>query len=92
MAEYKKKNCKFLIVTGCLTERYKEDLIKSLPEVDLFIKFSEYDTIWEQITQLINNKNNAKTINLIENETNNNNEEQRITIENHINTNEKLDF
>ena len=92
MAEYKKKNCKFLIVTGCLTERYKEDLIKSLPEVDLFIKFSEYDTIWEQITQLINNKNNAKTINLIENETNNNNEEQRITIENYINTNEKLDF
>ena len=92
MAEYKKKNCKFLIVTGCLTERYKEDLIKSLPEVDLFIKFSEYDTIWEQITQLINNKNNAKTINFIENETNNNNEEQRITIENHINTNEKLDF
>ena len=92
MAEYKKKNCKFLIVTGCLTERYKEDLIKSLPEVDLFIKFSEYDTIWEQITQLINNKNNAKTINLIENETNNNNEEQRITIENHINTNERLDF
>ena len=92
MAEYKKKNCKFLIVTGCLTERYKEDLIKSLPEVDLFIKFSEYDTIWEQIAQLINNKNNAKTINLIENETNNNNEEQRITIENHINTNEKLDF
>ena len=92
MAEYKKKNCKFLIVTGCLTERYKEDLIKSLPEVDLFIKFSEYDTIWEQITQLINNKNNAKTINLIENETNNNEEEQRITIENHINTNEKLDF
>ncbi len=92
MAEYKKKNCKFLIVTGCLTERYKEDLIKSLPEVDLFIKFSEYDTIWEQIAQLINNKNNAKTINLIENETNNNEEEQRITIENYINTNEKLDF
>ena len=92
MAEYKKKNCKFLIVTGCLTERYKEDLIKSLPEVDLFIKFSEYDTIWEQIAHLINNKNNAKTINLIENETNNNEEEQRITIENYINTNEKLDF
>ena len=64
MAKYKKKNCKFLIVTGCLTERYKEDLTKSLPEVDLFIKFSEYDTIWEQIAQLINNKNNAKTINV----------------------------
>lgn len=54
MAEYKKENCKYLIVTGCLVERYKEDLIKSLPEVDLFVKFSEYSTIWEQIEKIIN--------------------------------------
>ena len=60
MAEYKNQNCKYLIVTGCLAQRYKEDLIKELPEVDLFIKFSEYDTIWEQIEQLINDKNNGK--------------------------------
>ena len=52
MAEYKMQNCKFLIVTGCLVERYKDDLIKSLPEVDLFIKFSEYNTLWEQIENL----------------------------------------
>ena len=56
MAEFKKQNCKFLIVTGCLVERYKEDLIKALPEVDLFIRFSEYDTIWEQIENLIGNR------------------------------------
>ena len=54
MAEYKKENCKYLIVTGCLVERYKEDLIKSLPEVDLFVKFSEYSTIWEQFENVIN--------------------------------------
>ena len=54
MAEYKKQNCKFLIVTGCLVERYKKDLIKALPEVDLFVKFSEYNTIWEQIDSVIN--------------------------------------
>ena len=54
MAEYKKENCKFLIVTGCLVERYKEELIKAIPEVDLFIKFSEYENIWEQIENLIN--------------------------------------
>lgn len=53
MAEYKEKNCKFLIVTGCLVQRYKEELIKELPEVDLFIKFSEYDTICNQINNLI---------------------------------------
>ena len=56
MAKYKEENCKYLIVTGCLVERYKEDLIKALPEVDLFVKFSEYDTIWNQIDKVINSK------------------------------------
>ena len=53
MAEYKKKRCKYLIVMGCLVQRYKEDLEKSLPEVDVFIKYKEYDTIWEQIESVI---------------------------------------
>ena len=57
MAEYKKENCKYLIVTGCLVERYKKDLIKSLPEVDLFVKFSEYNSLWEQIENVINHNN-----------------------------------
>ena len=56
MAKYKEENCKYLTVTGCLVERYKEDLIKALPEVDLFVKFSEYDTIWNQIDTIINSK------------------------------------
>ena len=56
MAKYKEENCKYLIVTGCLVERYKEELIKALPEVDLFVKFSEYDTIWNQIDKVINSK------------------------------------
>ena len=49
MAEYKKKRCKYLIVMGCLVERYKEELSKAIPEVDLWIKYSSYSTIWEQI-------------------------------------------
>ena len=56
MAEYKKKKCKYLIVTGCLVERYKEELEKEMPEVDIFVKFSEYETIWEQIEKKINSK------------------------------------
>ena len=56
MAKYKEENCKYLIVTGCLVERYKDDLIKAIPEVDLFIKFSEYDSIWKQIDNLINSQ------------------------------------
>ena len=39
---------------GCLVQRYRDELEKSLPEVDLFIKYDEYDTIWSQIDNLIN--------------------------------------
>lgn len=62
MAEYKKKRCKYLIVMGCLVERYKEELSKAIPEVDLWIKYSSYSTIWEQIETILKsekeNKNN----------------------------------
>ena len=55
MAEYKKKNCKKIIVMGCLVERYKEELQKAIPEVDLFIRIKEYDKIWEQIDNCLKN-------------------------------------
>ena len=51
MAEYKKNKCKYLVATGCFVERYKEELKKEMPEVDLFIKFSEYSTFWQQIVE-----------------------------------------
>ena len=60
MAEYKKKRCKYLIVMGCLVQRYKEELEKSMPEVDLFIKYKEYDTIWNQIESVIGKQKNDK--------------------------------
>ena len=53
MAEYKKKRCKYLIVMGCLVQRFKEELEKAIPEVDLWIKYKSYDTIWEQIEEVI---------------------------------------
>lgn len=40
-----KNEAKKLLVFGCLAQRYKEDLIKSLPEVDRFISISEYSNI-----------------------------------------------
>ena len=58
MAEYKKSKCKYLIVMGCLVERYKDELIKAIPEVDLFIKYSEYNTLWEQIENLLKDNKN----------------------------------
>lgn len=58
MAEYKKKKCKYLIVMGCLVERYKEELEKAIPEVDLWIKYSEYNSLWRKIQELLNDENN----------------------------------
>ena len=56
MAEYKKKNCKYLIAMGCLVQRYYAELEKLLPEVDLFIKIDEYDILWDKIEQLLHKK------------------------------------
>lgn len=53
MAEYKKQRCKYLIVMGCLVQRYYQELVKALPEVDLFIKIENYDQLWEKIEDLI---------------------------------------
>lgn len=53
MAEYKKQRCRYLIVMGCLVERYKQELEKEIPEVDLFIKYSEYKTLWSKVQELI---------------------------------------
>ena len=50
MADYHKK----LIVTGCLVERYYEDLKKSLPEVDLFIRIKDYPHIKEILKDFLN--------------------------------------
>lgn len=61
VSEYKK--CKYLIVIGCLVQRYKEELIMALPEVDLFISIREYDTMWEQIDNLINKTNSQDILN-----------------------------
>lgn len=38
MSEYKTDgNCKYLIVTGCLSQRYADELAESIPEVDAFV-------------------------------------------------------
>lgn len=66
MAEYKKNRCKYLIVIGCLVQRYYDDLVKLLPEVDLFIKIDEYDHLWDKVEDLIKRdiveKSKTKTI------------------------------
>lgn len=53
MADYKKQNCKYLIVTGCLVERYEHELREELPEVDLFVSIRDYNLLWNKISNLI---------------------------------------
>ena len=50
MAEYKTcGQCKKLVVTGCLAERYADDIIAELPEVDAILGTGDYDRIIEVI-------------------------------------------
>src|SRR5579862_1533277 len=37
MAEHKKGSCRQLIVTGCLAERYREELRAEIPEIDVIL-------------------------------------------------------
>lgn len=56
MAEYKNARCKYLVAMGCLVQRYFNDLVKALPEVDLFLKLEDYDNMWNKIEDLVENK------------------------------------
>lgn len=63
MAEYKNSfKCKYLVVMGCLVKRYKKELIKALPEVDLFVSVEEYDVIWNLIEDMINKDSKNKVV------------------------------
>lgn len=64
MSEYKNAKCKYLIVMGCLVQRYKKDLQKLLPEVDLFLSIKEYEKAWDEISKLINTPEEGKYTNM----------------------------
>lgn len=52
MAEYKKAGtCKVLIVTGCMAQRYKEEIIQEIPEVDAVLGTSSYRDILEAVEE-----------------------------------------
>lgn len=60
MAELKQNNLKKLIVTGCLSQRYREDLALEIPEVDAFIKIDEYDKLDEILSEVLETEIAAK--------------------------------
>ena len=55
MAEYKNKyKCKMLIATGCLTQRYGEELLELMPEIDILMGVNDYMKIHKMILDFIN--------------------------------------
>ncbi|WP_300670763.1 30S ribosomal protein S12 methylthiotransferase RimO [Desulfoluna sp.] len=54
MAEYKSKGkCRYLVVAGCLPQRFGEDAVPEFPEVDLFLGTGGYERIAEEINRLM---------------------------------------
>ncbi len=55
MAEYKKAgSLKALIVTGCLAQRYKEEILTEIPEVDALLGTSSFHEILKVMDEILN--------------------------------------
>lgn len=62
LAELKKKgNCRLLVVTGCLPQRYQDVLVEELPEVDLFIGTGEFQKVVEILDRVKESTNSSKS-------------------------------
>lgn len=54
MAEYKNKyKCKMLIATGCLAQRYGEELLELMPEIDILMGVNDYMKLHKLILDFI---------------------------------------
>ena len=56
MANYKKQNCKVLIATGCLTQRYGKKLLELMPEIDGILGVNDYIHLNDVIEGVLNKK------------------------------------
>ena len=53
LAQYKERgNLKHLIVTGCLAQRYSDELLSEIPEIDIVLGTTSFDMILEKIEEL----------------------------------------
>lgn len=53
--------CKALIVTGCLAQRYQDELKKEIPEVDVIVGTTAFDSIADVIRKAIGGKQDEKS-------------------------------
>lgn len=52
---YKKSHCRFLVVTGCLVQKYKNELRTEIPEVDLWLGTLDFESIGEKLDHMLPN-------------------------------------
>ena len=61
MAEYKNTgSCKALIVTGCLAQRYRQEIIDEIPEVDAVLGTTSFDHICEAVENALGGQHLTK--------------------------------
>ena len=54
MAKYRTAgSCKVLLVTGCMAERYRDEIIEEIPEVDAVLGTNSYDKILDAIQDVL---------------------------------------
>ncbi|MBU3220108.1 30S ribosomal protein S12 methylthiotransferase RimO [Clostridium algidicarnis] len=64
MAEFKKKhNCKLLIATGCLTQRYGKDITELIPEIDILMGVNDYDKLISYIQDFMEDNKKITSFN-----------------------------
>ncbi len=56
MAQYKEQNCKLLVVCGCLSQRFSEEIMTELPEIDVIVGTTAFDEIVEAIKKGLSGK------------------------------------
>lgn len=57
MAQYRKEgSCKALIVTGCMAQRYKNEIIEEIPEVDAILGTTSYEEILKAVEEAVRGK------------------------------------
>lgn len=56
MAQYKERNLKALIVAGCLVERYKNEIMEELPEIDAVVGTTAFDKICDAVDEVLKGK------------------------------------
>lgn len=61
IAEYKNRNLKKLIVAGCLAQRYAQELMEEMPEVDAIIGTGEIDKIESVVDDIFRDKKVIKS-------------------------------